>query len=293
MSLRITLALFACLLVSTSLAQDQDQDQNQNQTDGEKPTTAPVESSGPLDPFEMLLQEIEDLQITVDALRAVLAESKLESAVLHRELDELRQFIQDHHEFGRDFEQYKAIKATTERDAQSRRLQEAREQREARQAERTERQREFMERRSERDAQLQRVQGFRDAGFSPLGFDVFLSNTAFNYQTYDGMNARFDWNLLTGRFLRVYPFSNRIDFSSMTVSGSVMNTADEIRDLGIAVTFFDEAGSQVGGEIVQVNNARPQVPYPFTATIVMALDRPFTSASTYVLYADAAMPAPH
>ncbi len=277
MTLRIVTALLAGLMASASLAQ------HEALAETEAPTTASLD---PLDPLDMLLQEIEDLQVTVDAVRAALAESKLEAAGWRRELDELRQFIQDHHEFGRDFEQYKAIKATALRDAQSRRLQEAREQRDARQAERASRQREFMDRRAEREAELQRVQNFRDAGFSPLGFDVFLSNTAFNYRTYDGINARFDWNPLTGRFLRVYPFSNRIDFSSMTVSGSVMNTADEIRDIGIAVTFFDEAGSQVGGEIVQVNNARPQVPYPFTATLVMALDRPFTSASTYVLYAD-------
>ncbi len=274
MTLRIVTALLAGLVASTSLAQ------HEPLPDAEAPPAAP------LGPIEMLLQEIEDLQVTVDAVRAALAESKLESAGWRRELDELRQFIQDRHEFGRDFEQYKAIKATAQRDAQSRRLQEARRQRDARHAERATRQREFMTRRAERDAELQRVQNFRDAGFSPLGFDVFLSNTAFNYKTDNGINARFDWNQLTGRFLRVYPFSNRIDFSSMTVSGSVMNTADEIRDIGIAVTFFDEAGSQVGGEIIQVNNARPQVPYPFTATIVMALDRPFTSASTYVLYAD-------
>lgn len=274
MTLRITTVLLACLLTSASVAQDE----------GE---TAP---SVPVDPIEMLVQEIEDLQNTVDALRAALAESKLESAGSLRELDELRQFIQDHHEFGRDFEQYKAIRAVTRRDAQSRQLQEALEQREARQAQRVSRQREFMERRTEREAELRRLDSFRDSGFAPLGFEVFMGNAAFNYQTYDGINARFDWNPLTGRFLRVYPFSNRIDFSSMTVSGSVMNAADEVRDIGIAVTFFDEAGSQVGGEIVQVNNARPQVPYPFTATIAMALDRPFTSASTYVLYADEATP---
>jgi len=283
MTLRIVSALLAGLVASASL------DRQEAVPETETATTA---SFDPLDPIDMLLQEIEDLQATVDALRAALAESKLEAAGWRRELEELRQFIRDSHELGRDFEQYKAIKATAQRDAQHRRLQEAREQRDVRQAQRTSRQREFMQRRAEQEAELQREQNFRDAGFSPLGFDVFLSNTAFNYQTHDGINARFDWNPLTGRYLRVYPFSNRIDFSSMTVSGSVMNTADEIRDIGIAVTFFDEAGSQVGGEIIQVNNARPQVPYPFTATIVMALDRPFTSASTYVLYADASLSAP-
>lgn len=72
----------------------------------------------------------------------------------------------------------------------------------------------------------------------------------------------------------------------MTISGSVLNAAEEMRNIGIAVTFFDENGNQVGGEIIQINNARPDVPYPFTATIEMALNRPFDSSSTYVLYAD-------
>ena len=59
-----------------------------------------------------------------------------------------------------------------------------------------------------------------------------------------------------------------------------------MRNLGIAVTFFDENGNQVGGEIIKINNARPDVPYPFTSTIEMALNRPFESSSVYVLYAD-------
>ena len=47
-----------------------------------------------------------------------------------------------------------------------------------------------------------------------------------------------------------------------------------------------QLGAQVGGEIVRINNARPDVPYPFTATLDMALNGPFDSSSTYVLYAD-------
>ena len=38
--------------------------------------------------------------------------------------------------------------------------------------------------------------------------------------------------------------------------------------------------------MVQVNNARPDVPYPFTETIKMALNGPFNSSTRYVLYAD-------
>ena len=56
--------------------------------------------------------------------------------------------------------------------------------------------------------------------------------------------------------------------------------------LGVAFTFFDENGNQVGAHIQEIRNARPNVPYPFTRKIDMALNRPFASHSTYVLYAD-------
>ena len=74
----------------------------------------------------------------------------------------------------------------------------------------------------------------------------------------------------------------------MTISGSVLNAADEVRNVGVAITFFDENGNQVGSETIQINNARPNVPYPFTSTLTMALNRPFSSSTTYVLYADSA-----
>ena len=87
--------------------------------------------------------------------------------------------------------------------------------------------------------------------------------------------------------LRPLGRTTEIDYSSMTISGSILNALSDVRNIGIAVTFFDENDNQVGGEIIQINNARPDVPYPFTSTVAMALDRPFSSSSTYVLYADA------
>jgi hypothetical protein len=72
----------------------------------------------------------------------------------------------------------------------------------------------------------------------------------------------------------------------MTISGSVLNAADDVRDMGVAITFFDDNGNQVGHEIVQIKNARPNVPYPFTSRLDMALNRAFTSSSIYVLYSD-------
>ena len=39
---------------------------------------------------------------------------------------------------------------------------------------------------------------------------------------------------------------------------------------------------------IQINNARPTAPDPLTSTLTMALNRPFSSSTTYVLYADSA-----
>ena len=72
----------------------------------------------------------------------------------------------------------------------------------------------------------------------------------------------------------------------MTISGTVVNGSGKLRNIGVAITFFDESGIQVGGEIIKINNARPDVPYPFTTTLRMALNRPYSSSSSYVLYAD-------
>ena len=245
-----------------------------------------VAQTEPPHPLDGLFEQIDELRQTVDTLRLALAQAKLETAQARRERDELWLFIQEHDQMGSDFENYEAVRAAAEQGAVRRRVEETRRQREAAKAQRQSKQRAIRAERDREKAEMDRVQEYRDAGFTPLGFDVYMSNAAYYYHSHDGLSARFDWNGLTGRFLRVYPWINRIDYSSMTVSGSVMNTSENVRDLGIAVTFFDDNGSQVGGEIVQVTNARPNVPYPFTATIAMALNRPFTSTSTYVLYAD-------
>ena len=35
---------------------------------------------------------------------------------------------------------------------------------------------------------------FRDAGFAPLGFDIYLGQMAFYYNTDEGIRARIDWD---------------------------------------------------------------------------------------------------
>jgi hypothetical protein len=253
--------------------------------------TRPAPGTMPRDPLAILAAEIERLEKVVEAQRQELAQARLEAAEAWRKLDELREFIRDNEQLGRDFGQYRAVKAVAEREARMARAQAARQRREA---EREAQQRKREEARAERDKaqdESERLKGYHDQGFMSLGFDVFLANMAFNYPTVNGgPPARLDWDFRLGHYLRFYPrtlgWGRQIDFSTMTISGSVLNASNETRNIGIAVTFFDERGSQVGGEIVQINNARPDVPYPFTTTISMALNRAFSSATAYVLYGD-------
>ncbi|MHC4763559.1 MAG: hypothetical protein ACYTF2_00480 [Planctomycetota bacterium] len=266
-----------------------------------QPDAEAAADAEPQDPLRLLLAEIDRLYDVLDAQRLVLAEVRLEAEEARRELQELRQFIQDNEALGRDFEQYRSVKAVAERDARLRRAEAGRQRREAEKTQRAARVQAARAQRERNQAEFNRLRRYRETGLSPLGFDVYLGNMSFNYSAVDGgAPARIDWDFRLGHYVRVYPYAGgrAIDYSSMTISGSVLNAAEDVRNIGVAVAFFDENGSQVGGEIIQINNARPDVPYPFTATIAMALNRAFTSASTYVLYADpvdaaAEQPPPH
>jgi outer membrane murein-binding lipoprotein Lpp len=239
--------------------------------------------TAPQNPMDVLLDQVADLRRTVEELRVELAQARLDEAAAQRKLDEMRQFIHDHEAYGRDFAQYQSLREIAEKASRRHQAEAASRQR---QAERAARREAAGTQRVRQEAESQRAQRYRDAGLTPLGLDVYVGAAAFNYSTIDGIPARVDWNGLTGRFIRLYQPSSRVDFSTMTISGSILNAAASVRDVGVAIIFFDEAGNQVGGQTIQVNNARPDVPYPFTATVTMALDRPFASSTTYVLYAD-------
>ena len=79
--------------------------------------TTPERTKGPI---EILLEEIDDLQEEIHALRMQLAQARTDAATAERELAELRQFIDDNHELGQDFAQYTAVKAIAEREARRR-----------------------------------------------------------------------------------------------------------------------------------------------------------------------------
>lgn len=245
---------------------------------------APADISA--DSVKLLVDEVRRLAAEVEELRQALAAAQLQAAEAKRELEELRQFMRDHHEYGTDFQQYQAIRAIAEREAQQRQAEIARRQREEERAARRARYEAAREQRQAEQAEQKRLDRYRDAGFSSVGLDVFVGRTAFYYNTIESNPMRIDYDPLLGLYYRPHGPQTKIDFSKMTISGSVLNAAEEVRNLGVAVTFFDNNGNQVGGEIIKINNARPDVPYPFTSTIEMALNRPFDSSSTYVLYAD-------
>lgn len=244
-----------------------------------------------MDPVDRLLLEIEVRQGMIEELRAELALVRLEAEQARNELTDLRTFIADHAEFGEDFARYTAIREIAERE--QRRL-EVEAGRARRDAEREERRRRWLEARSLRDerrAEENREKRYERAGFEPLGLDVYGGRMAYSYSVRDSPNAVVEYDTFLGLYYRPGGASRDLDFGSMRISGAVLNGSEEVRNVGVAITFFDENGNQVGSEIVKVANARPDVPYPFSTTVSMALDRPFTSSSIYVLYADPIAPA--
>jgi len=239
------------------------------------------------DPLQLLLDEIARLHTDILTLRRQMAQARLDSSQSKRELAELRQFIDDHHEFGQDFQQYKAVKAIAERADLERRQDVARQERDAQRVERQAKWQIARAERAQREAQARQLADYRRAGFTPLGLDVYAGKMAYHYRSMNttGYDIEYD-PFLSGYFVDRDYRRARPDFSSMNISGSVLNASDEVRNLGVAIAFFDENGNQVGSETIQINNARPNVPYPFTSTLTMALNRPFSSSTTYVLYAD-------
>ncbi len=227
------------------------------------------------------------IEQTISAMESnrELAKSNLALAGLQKELDDLRQFIVDHDTYGRDFTAYTEIVEETRRQARAAAIRERRAREEAKRQKQQEARRKLDESRKKSD--LEKL--YDEKGFAPIGQDVYTSRSAFFYAPYegeDGKTIQYRPSRFGGVKAVSVPENREVDYSSMTISGSVLNGTDLVRNIGVAFTFFDENGNQVGAEIVEIQNARPNVPYPYTRTIDMALNRPFTSHSTYVLYAD-------
>lgn len=286
MPMTIGLLAAAALLASVPAASMQSEPPaGEPQTRDEPPVT--VEPVNEPDPMAELIDELSRLLDEVQQLRVELAQARLDRAEAVRELNELQQFIEDHDRLGDAYEQYRGIKAIKEREAHQREMQRRRAEYER---ERAKRRAKYLQARAERQAEQaerHREAGYGRAGFANIGLDVYFSRASFHYGTKTTSGRRFiyepdELDDIDDFFYR----SEEIDFTKMTISGSVLNGADVTRNIGVAIVFFDEYGAQVGHEIVQINNARPDVPYPFTSTVQLALNRPFSSTSQYVLYAD-------
>jgi hypothetical protein len=242
---------------------------------------------------EMLLDEIERLHREIRAMREELAKAQLEASQAVRERDELRQFLVDHQQLGEDFEKYQGVIEIKERELRRQRAEEHREKLRQQQEERQARMEAAKMERAAREASQNRLRRYEREGFYHVGSDVFVSAMAYLYKKENVPDTsyrfapliRFDGTFFFTRYWHI-DYDEEIDFTEMTISGSVLNAAPEPRDVGVAITFFDQYGNQVGGQTVEVSNARKDAPYPFTAKLDMALDRPFSSYRIVVLYAD-------
>lgn len=295
-SMFLALAMMSGVLLAASAAQ-----QTPPATTGGASGGASGEASGrdevitielppPTNLTEALLLEIETLQMELSQSRVELAQARLDMQAATRELDELRKFVVDHDRFGDDFKQYQAVKDAAEREARAQEVEKAKARKAADRAERDARRAAARSQTTARNAEGDRLAKYKRLGFSPLGLDVFGGKMAFFYNTKTdgGTGPLVNYDSIIGTYLQPgVPAQSEIDYSQMTISGSVLNASDVIRNIGVAITFFDDNGNQVGHETVQIENARPDVPYPFTSKIQMALNRAFASSSTYVLYADA------
>ncbi|MCP4759965.1 MAG: hypothetical protein GY876_10970, partial [Planctomycetes bacterium] len=190
-----------------------------------------------------------------------------------KELESLRTFVGDHAKFGDDFSSYQAIIAET------RKLTEAKVALK-RQQEQFERARRREETRQKKEADKQKRQQSKATskrleklGFSSVGEDVYLSKSAYAYAMRNVPEQRVFYQPgPTGEVQQLTTVENReeIDYTKMTISGSLLNAAAEIRNIGVAFVFRDTHGNQIGQETVIVENARPEIPYPFTGELVMA-----------------------
>lgn len=234
---------------------------------------------------KVLWRRLREQTVELMNLQRDLAKSNLALAGLQKEFDDLKQFIIDHDTYGSDFTAYSKVVEETRRQARAAAVREKRARDEERKKKREEARRRLDESRKKTDLEAL----YDEKGFAPVGQDVYTSRSAFFYAPYegeDGKTIQYRPTRFGGIKAVSVPENREVDYSSMTISGSVLNGTDQIRNIGVAFTFFDENGNQVGAEIVEIQNARPNIPYPYTRTIDMALNRPFSSHSTYVLYAD-------
>ncbi|MCH2135363.1 MAG: hypothetical protein MK101_02145 [Phycisphaerales bacterium] len=272
-----------------TLAEDADASAQQTQRDQRAVAIHRLEQEGidPTTPRRELHQALVDREVEVRAMRSRLADMEIQLAQLQAQLTEMQTFVLDHDRYGTDFSQYQQVREDARKEVRRREALE-------RQARRELARQQQEEARAKQEAQKQLAAPGKDLqstlqkmNFGHLGQDVWRSRAAYHYAVVDrpGETITYRPSPFGGKRV-VTEHQKELDWSEMTISGSLLNAAKETRNIGIAVAFFDEYGNQVGAETIVVNNARPGVPYPFTQTLEMAANKPFASDTAWVLFAD-------
>ena len=236
---------------------------------------------------ELLTRETE-----LRALRIRLANLELRVVQQAAQLHEMQSFVLDHDRYGTDFTQYRLVRRQAEEEARRRAALERRARRELASQQQAQEQARHAEQKrlAETGQDLQKT--LQKMNFGLIGKDVWGSRSAYAYARIDHPGEHIAYNPNPfGRTQVITEHHTELDWKTMTISGSVLNAAEEIRNIGIAFAFFDEHGNQVGAETVVVNNARTGVPYPFTQILKMAATKPFASSTSWVLFSDPITPA--
>lgn len=236
--------------------------------------------------IRQLIEQNQALLTEIELLKQELAVLKLEVSKIEKQRDDLQQFIDDHETYGTAFEQYTYFRELMAREARERHLEEVKARREEqRKALRERRQQSLAQRQAEQDkvdSIRERHDKLRRAGFSQVDGDVYVGQMGYAFKTTKEKTIRYS-PLYETYYLDE---DETIDYSEMTLSGSLVQAGEQDYDIGVAIAFFDEQDSQIGQTVVRVNGARPGVPYPFTSTVPMAANRPFKTYTAWVLYYD-------
>jgi len=235
----------------------------------------------------MLYPALVEREVEVRSLRYRIADLEVRVAKMMAQLEEMQTFVLDHDRYGTDFSQYQQVRAQAQRDAQRRAALE-------RQARRELERQKQQEAKTQKEAEQQLgspgkglQKTLQTMNFGHIGQDVWRSRAAYHYEVVNSPGETVSFRPSPFGRTRVTEVQKELDWSSMTISGSLLNAAQETRNIGIAVAFFDEHGNQVGAETIVVKNARPGVPYPFTEKLHMAANKPFASETAWVLFSDA------
>lgn len=236
------------------------------------------------------IQELIDINASLAAenlrLTGEVARLRLELDRVTKDRDDLAAFIRDHEAYADNYEQYTLFREKAEREERARLAAEAKLRREEdrlrQQQEREERlrQREPGGSSTEDDVLKKRVETLRRAGYTRVGERAFVGNMGYAYRTETREEIRYS-PLIDFWYV---DRDEKVLYNEMTVSGSIIHAGSEERHLSVAFAFYDDRGAQIGTTTVRVESARPGTPYPFTATVAMAGNKPFKRYSAWVLY---------